>query len=148
MPPSGDAFAVNITVGGNQAGLPNFNSSRRLRPIVEQQGRSLLSGALEQALTIEPLTGTAVHGFHYSLTDKTSVGRPPKPGDYSHLTGGPAGTGGLLIFFSIFLRDRDAPERQAALVMLATARQSTGPAAKAPATGSQRASLSLPGYRW
>ena len=147
-PPSGDDFAIKITAGDTPGGQSDFNSPARMRRLVELEGQQLLATAVEQTLTVETLAGPRVSGYHYTLSDKSSVGQPPRPDDYPYLTRGMAATGTLLVVFSIFTRDKNSPARQAALAMLAAARQSAGPAAGSPATGGQRASLSLPGYRW
>lgn len=127
QPPSGYAFRVKIFAGGNQAGLPDFNSPGRIHWSVERQGNRLLASAVEPTLTVETLKGTVAQGFYYTLTDKTAVEHQTTTGDYPRLTQGAAGVGGLLVSFSIYFRDPSAPEREAALAMIAGARHVTSP---------------------
>lgn len=128
QPPSGYAFRVKVVAGGNHAGLPDFNSPGRIRLIVERQGSRLLRSAVEPTLTVETLRGTVTRGFYYTLTDKRAVEHPTTTGDYPHLTQGVASVGDLLVSFSIYFRDPIAPEREAALAMIADARHTTSPA--------------------
>lgn len=134
QPPSGYAFRVKVVAGGNHAGLPDFNSPDRIRRAVERQGSRLLRSAVEPTLTVETLRGTVTRGFYYTLTDKRAVEHPTTTGDFPRLTQGVASVGALLVSFSIYFRDPIAPEREAALAMIAGARHVTRPAS-GPAPG-------------
>jgi hypothetical protein len=127
QPPSGYAFRVRVVAFGNHSGLPDFNSPDRIRRAVERQGTGLLPSAMQKTLAVETLQGPVAQGFYYTLTDKIAVEHPTTTGDYPYLTQGAAGVGDLLVSFSIYFRDPGAPEREAALAMIAGARHVASP---------------------
>ncbi len=137
-PSTGDAFAISLTAAGNFAGHRNFTSPARIRRIVEEQGRALLRSAVETSLTVKSLTGSGAQGFYYTLTDRATVGQPPQPGNYPYLTRGGVSAGGLLLSFGIYTRNSDAPEREAALAVIAGARHIAGPGSAPPPGGTTR----------
>ena len=138
QPPSGHAFVVKVFAGGNRSGQPGFNSPARLRLIVERQGHRLLRSAVEPTLTVVPLPGEEVRGYYFTLTDKIAVEHPTTTGDYPRLTQGVASVGDLLVSFSIYFREPFAPEREAALAMIAHSRHIAGPGSRLEPGGPAR----------
>ena len=138
QPPSGHAFVVKVLAGGNRKSQPGFNSPARMRLIVERQGYRLLRSAMEPTLIVVPLAGAAARGFYFTLTDKVAVEHPTTTGDYPRLTQGVASVGGLLVSFSIYFREPVAPEREAALAMIASARHLASPGSAPPPGGTTR----------
>lgn len=117
-PRSGDDFQVLLTPGWDAGSKPGFNSPQEIRRLLEGRGKNLLGQSAEKTLVLEELSGREAVGYAYSLTD-----RDPKPGEYRYMTQGAVGVGDLLVLFTILYKDKNAPERQAALDMVKTARQ-------------------------
>jgi hypothetical protein len=115
-PSSGAGFQFLITPLWSQTSEADFNAPAKVRTFVEQQGRSLLSHAVEKQLVVSPLAGPNP-GYFYSLTD-----RAPGPGEYRYLTQGAVAVDDLLVTFTFLSNRRDEAERNAVLGALAHAR--------------------------
>ncbi len=141
-------FEFKVTATWDPSGRADTPSPAAIRSGVQRMGQKLLSTAVEKTLVVEPLSGATPSGYHYTLTDKSSVGKPAAPDDYPYVTQGMTSAGDLLLAFSFFFRTKGTPEREAALAMLAGARVKTEGTTARPPAAPGPLSLSLPGYQW
>jgi len=109
-PESGDDFSILMTPTWHAKQLAGFNSPEKIKPLIEQQGKKLLAGAVEKELTVKELRGTSGTGYYYSFTDKA-----PKAGEYTFMTQGAVGIADLLISFTILTNMKDSPAEKDAL---------------------------------
>ncbi|HEV8532163.1 MAG TPA: hypothetical protein VGT00_12150 [Methylomirabilota bacterium] len=147
-PSTTQEFEFKVTVSWDQTRPADAFSPAAIRSFVQHMGQKLLPTAVEKTLVVEPLPGQTPRGYHYTLTDKSSVGKPSAPGDYPYVIQGMTSAGDLLLAFSYFFRTKEGPDREAALAMLAGARAKSEVATTLPPAPSGPLSLSLPGYRW
>ena len=142
QPATTQEFELKVTATWDPTGRADAPSPAAIRSGVQRMGQRLLPTAAEETLVVESLPGATPRGYHYTLSDKRSVGKPSTPDDYPYITQGMTSAGDLLLAFSFFFRTKDTPEREAVLAMLAGARVKTEAAVPGPL------SLSLPGYPW
>ncbi|PKN66405.1 MAG: hypothetical protein CVU57_07025 [Deltaproteobacteria bacterium HGW-Deltaproteobacteria-15] len=90
-----------------------------LRKMIEEEGGSLLSNAVEKKIAMNELLGRAGVGYYYTLTDKTS---PLPPGEYRHMTHGGLIVADVLVMFTILTNRKDSPVVAEAIQMLGSAR--------------------------
>jgi len=115
-PATGPGFQFLVTPLWGDASDSGFNDPARVRSFVEQQGRGLLSNAVEKQLVVNPLAGPNP-GYFFTLTD-----RSPGPGEYRYLTQGAVAVDDLVVTFTFLSNVRDDDERRAVLGALAHAR--------------------------
>lgn len=116
-PTTGREFNVQVTYLWSPSRRRDFNSAKRLRPMVEAMGSGPLSRAVETTLELRELNGDSSAGYFFSLTDGQA-----KPGEYVYLTQGAVGVGDLLLLFTILTQTRDSEALQDGLTMLRQAR--------------------------
>jgi len=86
---------------------------------VKAAGQSWLPRSVEDTVLLHHVDGPAVHGYYFSLTDKTT---PLPAGEFKHITQGMALSGNLLIVFTISTNDGQAPMVEQGLGIIASAR--------------------------
>lgn len=98
---------------------PDFNSSARIRQLLEAEGGRLLPQAVEKEIQLHELKGQPLSGYYFSITDKA-----PKlePGEYRYMTQGGCGVGDLLVIFTIFSNTKNSPALADTLEMISHAK--------------------------
>jgi len=120
-PQGGANFAVGVGVFWDTK--PGYNSPQALRSRVEASGKAMLRQAVEKSLVIRELKGPQAVGYYFApLTDKTLVGKPPVPDNFKYLSHGWVAVGDVTLGFFIGFQKKDAPEYQAALAMIRSAK--------------------------
>lgn len=120
-PKSGAGFAAGVGVFWDAK--PGYNSPQALRSKVEATGKVMLPQAVEKGLVIKELKGPQARGYYFTpLTDKTLVGEPPVVGNFKYLSHGLVAVGDLTLGFFVSFQRKDAPEYQAALAMIKSAK--------------------------
>ena len=125
-PATGSAFQLLVTPLWSETSEAGFNAPARVRSFVEQQGRGVLSHAVEKQLVVNSLAGPNP-GYFYSLTD-----RSPAPGEYRYMTQGAVAVDDLVVTFTFLSNRRDDDERNAVLGALAHARHRPVPSPLRP----------------
>jgi hypothetical protein len=119
----GREFAVLVTALWAPQGEATALKPERLRAAIEKQAASpeISERSEEATRPVQELHGPQANGYYFSATDKTWK---PSSGDYRHITQGEALVGTLVVTFTI-LSNAPAPDRDAALEMLRSARHAT-----------------------
>ena len=73
-------FLAKITLVSSSSLKPSTPEQLRLQ--TQQIGEKDLGEAVEKAIDVKPLNVKNGHGFYYTLTDASLVGKPPQPEDY------------------------------------------------------------------
>jgi len=79
-PASGDDFWIEWTP------LQSGQSLDDLQLELEEQGASMLTGSVEEGLSIHDFKSPSMRGRYFQLTDRSLVGREPVRGQYLHAT--------------------------------------------------------------
>lgn len=98
--------------------------------LAELARRKALEGSVEKEIALEELVGSGVHGYWFTATDRSLLGKEKGPDEWRSLVQGAAVVGELLVMFEV-LDDGPGPHRQAMLDVIRTARHAP-PAEKAP----------------
>lgn len=119
----GRDFAVLVTVFWSSQGDPAALKPESVRAAMEKQAASpeISERAEEAKRPVQELRGPQASGYYFSATDKTWKAGT---GDYRYVTQGEVVVGTLVVTFTI-LTNAPAPDRDAALEMLRSARHST-----------------------
>jgi hypothetical protein len=117
----GREFAVLVTAlwsPSTEAAVPE-----RIRAAIEKQAASpeISERAEEATRPVQEIRGPQANGYYFSATDKTWKAGS---GDYRYVTQGGMAVGTFAVTFTI-LTNAPAPDRDAALEMLRSARHST-----------------------
>jgi hypothetical protein len=88
----------------------------KLRAIATTISRDALAQSVEMTIPVHELTGTDVHGFYFSATD-----RAPKPEEWKYLTQGMVNIDGAPFAFTILTNDGQEAIGKAALEVIRTA---------------------------
>lgn len=118
-PASGSDFVVQATAVPLSPGQSARMTPGQIRQSVRDGATKPLGEAVESEVVVEEMRGAQAAGYYYSLT-----ARAPAPDGYRYLTQGTLVTGDLMAIFTILHRNADAPEKGAALRMLAGAMHS------------------------
>jgi len=98
----------------------DFNSSERIRKILQDGGTELLPEAVEKELSFREIKGKTGIGYYFSITDKApSI----KAGDYRYMTQGGIPVGTLLVMFTILSNEKDSVDIPIAREIIANAIQ-------------------------
>jgi hypothetical protein len=111
---SDQQFDLLITVIPLPASRKNVNSPENLKAMAQAQGSMALKTAKETELKLEQLKGKDAVGYFYTLTDSN-----PDPGSFEHMTQGLVGVGDLLLTFTFLHHQKELPQRQTALDLIA-----------------------------
>jgi hypothetical protein len=119
----GRDFSVMVTALWSPSG--DAAVPERIRAAIEKQAAApeISERAEEATRPVQELRGPQANGYYFSATDKTWKAGS---GDYRHVTQGGMAVGTLAVTFTI-LSNALAPDRDAALEMLRSARHSTTP---------------------
>ncbi len=128
-PASGSDFIVQATAVPLSLEQSAGMTPEQIRQSVRDGATKPLGEAVERDVVVEELRGPQAAGYYYSLTART-----PAPDGYRHLTQGTLVAGGLMMIFTILHRNADAPEKAAAIRMLAGATHSKADGAPPGAT--------------
>ena len=116
MQRQGATFNVLITpLSGTPMGGA-IADPNKLRAIVTTISRDALAQSVEMTIPVHELTGTDVHGFYFSATD-----RAPKPEEWKYLTQGMVNIDGAPFAFTILTNDGQEAIGKAALEVIRTA---------------------------
>ena len=115
-PSAGRDFEFLVTPLWSKTADPGFNAPGTVKTFVEEQGRGLLSHAVEKQLVVNMLPGGNL-GYFYTLTDKA-----PGPGEYRYMTQGAVAVDDLFVTFTFLSNRRDDAQRSAVLGVLTNAR--------------------------
>jgi hypothetical protein len=88
----------------------------RLRAVVTSASRDALAQSVEMNIQVHELTGTDVHGFYFSATDKA-----PKPDEWKYLTQGMITINSTPFAFTILTNDGQESIVKTALELIRTA---------------------------
>ena len=103
-PATTQEFELKVTATWDPSGRADAPSPAAIRSGVQRMGQRLLPTAVEKTLVVESLPGATPRGYHYTLSDKRSIGKPSAPDDYPYITQGMTSAGDLLLAFSFFFR--------------------------------------------
>ena len=98
----------------------SFNSSARVRALVEETAVKLSPQAVERAIPIHEIHGTAGRGYYFSATDKA-----PGPDEYKYLTQGALAVDDLLLTFTVLTNEANSAVVNDALDVVRSARRGT-----------------------
>jgi hypothetical protein len=116
-PASGEAFSVQITPVWKGPEASEMPDPPKIRKMVEQARDSVAARATTSDILIRELSAGPVNGYYYSVTDKTSEG---KPGDWRYMTQGSARFEDLVLAFTVLTNDPQQPEADATFAMFQT----------------------------
>lgn len=116
----GPQFVVLITAVWSPTQDSLFNSSAKVRALVEEAAVKLSPQAVECAIPINEIQGTAGRGYYFSVTDKD-----PGPNEYKYLTQGALAVEDLLLTFIVLTNEADSTIVNDALDVLRSARRGT-----------------------
>ena len=117
---AGQKFVVLITAQWSPTQDSLFNSSAKVRALVEERAEKLAPQAVEHELPIHEMHGASGNGFYFSATDKD-----PGPNEYKYLTEGALAVDDLLLFFTVLTNDADSSIVNDALDVVRSARRGT-----------------------
>jgi len=117
-PSKGNDFEIIITVLWDKKGEVGFNSSDKVRALVEKDGQNLLPRTVETKIVLQEIKGVNHTGYYFSVADKN-----PEPGEYRYMTRAGIGVGDLLLQVTVLHRVRESGAVKATLSMLRQARQ-------------------------
>jgi hypothetical protein len=115
---SGQQFEVLITAQWSPTQDSSFNSSAKVRALVEETAVKISPQAVERAIPIEEMKGTAGRGYYFSVTDKD-----PGPNEYKYLTQGALAVDDLLLTFTVRTNEADSSIVNDAFDVLRSARR-------------------------
>lgn len=118
-PDKGDAFAVLITPLWSPENDPTFNTTEKVRTLIDNDLRSMLPRAVEKQANVQELNGVYGKGYYFLLTDKA-----PKPGEYPYAVRAYIGVGDLLLSVTILSRSQNSEGIISTIRALQEARQS------------------------
>ncbi|MBI5584712.1 MAG: hypothetical protein HY892_12920 [Deltaproteobacteria bacterium] len=104
LPPKGDAFKLLLTVQWDGKVDPDFNSSSRIKALLEKEWQEMAPSIKETRLEAKAIQGTFAKGFYFLATDKE-----PQPGDYEYLLRAGAGFGKLLLSATLVFQEKNSP---------------------------------------
>ncbi len=117
---TGQQFVVLITALWSPTQDTSFNSSARVRALVEERAEKLAPQTVERELPIREMHGTSGRGYYFSATDKA-----PGPDEYKYLTEGAFAVDDLLLFFTILTNEANSAVVNDALDVVRSARRGT-----------------------
>ena len=117
---TGQQFVVMISAEWSPTQDSSFNSSTKVRALVEETAVKVSSQAVERAIPIDEMKGTAGRGYYFSVTDKD-----PGPNEYKYLTQGALAVDDLLLTFIVRTNEADSSIVNDAFDVLRSARRGT-----------------------
>lgn len=117
---TGKKFEISISAFWSPTNDSSFNSSAKVRTLVEDTADELEPLLEETDIPILELRGGSGTGYYISATDKN-----PGPNDYKYLTQGAMGVDDLLLTFTVLTNETDSSVVKDALDMLRSARRGT-----------------------
>ena len=115
-PQSGPPFQILLTPMYSVRESMVMPTPSTVKSTVERAAQHARSQAVEKAISVQELKGTASAGYYFSATD-----RNPKPGEYKYLTQGMLRTGELAPTFTILTNDGAEDILADSLLMLKSA---------------------------
>jgi len=120
-PAQGSNFKFLVTPVWSVTSEHSFNSSEKIRALLESRGQKLLAQAVEKRVVLNELKGPTTAGYFFTLTDRSYDST--NSDDYKYATQGAIAAGNLLVTFTFLTNKKDAPELQRALEVLKSAIQ-------------------------
>ena len=80
------------------------------RQTVEASRDRAIAVATQTQIDVRPLKGRNAQGHYFFVTDKTRVGKPAVPNDWTHMRQGMLKTGAVFATFTVFSNDEDSPD--------------------------------------
>ena len=117
---TGQEFKVVITAFWSPTNDSSFNSSTKIRSLVDDTVGELKPRLVETDIPILELYGGSEIGYYFSATDKT-----PGPNEYKYLTQGAMAVDDLLLTFTVLTKEKHSPIINKALNILRSARRGT-----------------------
>jgi hypothetical protein len=116
MQREGATFNVYITPLDGSPMAAAMADPNKLRAIVTSVSRDALAQSVEMTIQVHELSGTDVHGFYFSATD-----RAPKSEEWKYLTQGMVNIDGAPFAFTILTNDGQDAIAKTALELIRTA---------------------------
>jgi hypothetical protein len=121
-PAAGGDFEVLVTAFGAPPGGASGGEQLR-QQFTAMMMNKVQDMAAEKQLQPQRLVGPGVSGTYVSFTDKRLPEGQRRPGDYRYVTQGEMVVNNMVVTFTIFCHDRQAPARQESLEMLKNAQK-------------------------
>ncbi len=123
-PHHGSAWRILITALWSPDGRDWSEQRRAVREMVLDSAERALPEAVETEAKLQEISGDRLFGYlTYPLTDKNLVATEPEPGDYRYICQGAIGVRELLLVVTVLFQDKEDAVREAAVRMLASAKQ-------------------------
>ena len=117
---TGQQFVVLITTLWSPTQDTSFNSSAKVRALVEETAVKLSPQAVERAIPINEMQSTAGKGYYFSVTVKD-----PGPNEYKYLTQGALAVDDLILTFRVLTNEAGSSVVNDAFDVLRSARRGT-----------------------
>ena len=117
---AGQKFKVVITAFWSPANDSSFNSSTKVRSLVDDTVGELKPRLVEKDIPILEFYGGSGPGYYFSVTDKT-----PGSNEYKYLTQGAIAVDDLLLTFTVLTNEKHSPIINRVLNILRSARRGT-----------------------
>lgn len=117
---AGQKFKVVISAFWSPKSDSSYNSSTKVRSLVDDTAGELKPRLVEKDIPILALPGGSGPGYYFSATDKN-----PGPNEYKYLTQGAIAVDDLLLTFTVLTKEKRSPMINRAFEILRSARRGT-----------------------
>lgn len=115
-PQYGSNFLVLVSTVPAEDGATRAGPEKMMTMVASHLARR----AVENPISLTPLTGAEVNGYYFAFTDKTYVNKEPKPGAYRYQTQGMVTLDNFSLSFSVLFNYREDGHEKAMLDMIRT----------------------------
>ncbi len=110
-------FTFLITPLWNKNNNKPFEDEQ-IKKLIENDGKKMISSAIEKDLKIETFNGSSSKGYYFGLTDKA-----PKPNEFTYCYRVGVKVGTLLLSVTLLTNDKDSNDIKSAFEMLKNVEQ-------------------------